>query len=675
MQMNRPRESLLSLFDPLANPTTPERNTSSPDSSSDKENDGPGQVTVFFNRIYTKPPQASVNTPKGRLIDFGDVTACYSDGEGDVSMDCGNESLQENNTITEDTEMKDVFSHHRDSPLFANRQPLADIKLDGFKRRTPTPEGDTAWSEENTPVPSVTAAPRGDPLADVINSINLSAMTISDEEPFSDVPSSPVHAYPEINISPPEVEIAPPTPTDSPEPSPAKFASPMANSNIATPTSTTRRTHLTPATTSSSDPRRISVDLQSSFRLQLGSPEMSFDLLNDKISFLGQSQDSFWTAGDDDTIDFKKEQEKMLALAEEYEKLSEETIPPPNPVRRTPPKSGSPPALPSSSKKSPPREEPLRKPVFSLPVKAPETKMELCKFSSLPSSLPAEVPPTETPSVLQPTPAYVDTSPGVSAGETTVEEIAAKSTDKPAYTTLSAAPAPSIPALRIVKKSFRIHDRNASASSMSSTGTDVSRPSSSASSSRSASRTGMTSPDLVPQVAQEQTKKVTEVVAAARPKPVVRGLQRPPPGAMLPPSNPPTTTLNRLRAGITMIKPTQAEVKPKSMGVTRSASTNSTISRFTGIQRPSASSSVPRSTSGGTTGLASRLPSSSSGTTVSGIRPPTRIAAPSTMRSNLPQPPRFSSTSRIATAATGSTTSSLKSGSSKLPGGTVRKVF
>lgn len=76
MNTNRPRDSILSLFDPLAAPTTPERDVSTPDSASDKENDGPGQVTVFFNRIYTKPqtPTHVASPSTGQLIDFGDIS-------------------------------------------------------------------------------------------------------------------------------------------------------------------------------------------------------------------------------------------------------------------------------------------------------------------------------------------------------------------------------------------------------------------------------------------------------------------------------------------------------------------------------------------------------------------------------------------------------------------------
>ena len=61
---------------------------------------------------------------------------------------------------------------------------------------------------------------------------------------------------------------------------------------------------------------------------------MSFDLLNDKISFLNEGPS--WGGGEDDTFDFKKEEAKMLAIAEEYERLiTDETIPVPNPIRRS----------------------------------------------------------------------------------------------------------------------------------------------------------------------------------------------------------------------------------------------------------------------------------------------------------------------------------------------------
>lgn len=334
MQTYKPRESLLSLFDPLANPQTPERNTSSPDSSSDKENDGPGQVTVFFNRVYTKPPHAIVPTSKGKLIDFGDISMSDTDEDRSIDYD-----TSENQSSNADTEMKDVFSESDQPALREKRQPLADIKLEPAERLATFMETEeTTWNgdEENASLQTVTAAPAGDPLADVINSINLSAMTISDDSDSSGETATPGgDMLPEFSVSLPEVEVAPPTPTEPRSPISSLTPSAGVIPNLMTTPNTSMTFRPNHLTTSSADPRRTSVDLQSSFRLQLGSPDMSFDLLNDKISFLGQ-EGSFWGLGDDDTLDFRKEEAKMLAIAEEYERpISEETIPAPNPIRRS----------------------------------------------------------------------------------------------------------------------------------------------------------------------------------------------------------------------------------------------------------------------------------------------------------------------------------------------------
>src|SRR6266849_7122669 len=84
-KMNRPRESLLTLFDPLfsGDPETPPpppcRDVPSPDLGSDKENAAPSHasdnsitLTKFFNRVYTRPKaQLPRSLPKGQLIDVG----------------------------------------------------------------------------------------------------------------------------------------------------------------------------------------------------------------------------------------------------------------------------------------------------------------------------------------------------------------------------------------------------------------------------------------------------------------------------------------------------------------------------------------------------------------------------------------------------------------------------
>ncbi|KAJ2969291.1 hypothetical protein NUW54_g12999 [Trametes sanguinea] len=73
------------------------------------------------------------------------------------------------------------------------------------------------------------------------------------------------------------------------------------------------------------DPRRTSVDLYSSFHLQMQSVDMSFDLLNDKISFLGNGQDSFWAGGEsgDDTMFEFDEENRVPAMEKRRLSLSE----------------------------------------------------------------------------------------------------------------------------------------------------------------------------------------------------------------------------------------------------------------------------------------------------------------------------------------------------------------
>ncbi|PCH42120.1 hypothetical protein WOLCODRAFT_72072, partial [Wolfiporia cocos MD-104 SS10] len=81
---NKPRNSILHLFDPLVSPATPRRDASPDSGSSDKENDlppAPGEVTVFFNRIYTSNRNAAPpSTPQGPLIDIGDAVTPQDEG-------------------------------------------------------------------------------------------------------------------------------------------------------------------------------------------------------------------------------------------------------------------------------------------------------------------------------------------------------------------------------------------------------------------------------------------------------------------------------------------------------------------------------------------------------------------------------------------------------------------
>ena len=182
-------------------------------------------------------------------------------------------------------------------------------------------------------------APQGSPLAEVINSINLAAMGVSDDataapdaerayagsqalettepetetgmEARDDRLASP---FPEINICAPETPVLAEFDLERPEresESAQDAAAPTTYGSTLRPPSTL--TQLSP-----DDPRRASVDLYSSFHLQMQSAEMSFDLLNDKISFLGGAggQDSFWAAGDDADAMFEFDEERRENKAE-----------------------------------------------------------------------------------------------------------------------------------------------------------------------------------------------------------------------------------------------------------------------------------------------------------------------------------------------------------------------
>ncbi|KAF6766589.1 hypothetical protein DFP72DRAFT_867066 [Ephemerocybe angulata] len=111
--MSRPRQSILSLFDPLASlqdPSTPPRNDS-PDSESDKENENPPPrtdltLTTFFNRTY-KPRHSALKPIRRRLIDVGDATVdnidpWASDEESDETPvpDLDGLDDNENDTLT-----------------------------------------------------------------------------------------------------------------------------------------------------------------------------------------------------------------------------------------------------------------------------------------------------------------------------------------------------------------------------------------------------------------------------------------------------------------------------------------------------------------------------------------------------------------------------------------------
>ena len=338
METFRPDESVLSLFDPLAAPRTPPRNTNSPDSAtSDKENDGPAQLpgpmTVFFNRIYKDLPLLKGGkAPKGKLVDLGERTPIPPRPEDMLNAD-----------------NFDGFADEEDAPDLSgtSRRPLADLELEKIARASRRPSTIAEESGDDASVfDAVPSAPSSTPFANVLNSINLSSLSITD---FQDPPvASGALACPDITVCPPEANVAM-------ELTPAKlesaadtscgssfvFLSPTAYTStpaIPSPGATRR----VPVQTSSADPRRTSVDLQSTFSLHMQSADMSFDLLNDKISFLNASNGSWLivdadkdddtfefakvNVDEEDTLDLKQAQKRIEGMLQKCEPIREESL-------------------------------------------------------------------------------------------------------------------------------------------------------------------------------------------------------------------------------------------------------------------------------------------------------------------------------------------------------------
>lgn len=331
MTMNKPRNSVLYLFDPLSSsPSTPRRD-SSPDSGSDKENDvAAGEVTVFFNRIYKASAQTVPKTLEGRLIDF-DTTADVvgqDDEDEDEENDAGDCTLLPLNLEAHDAPYSTIRS------TLMHRRPLAEIDLDATPRpRAPTSHPPLsqprALLDDGAPPSTITRAPLFSPLAEVINSINLSAMSISTPTPTSFAATEDIKSQAEdtkegaddMDAMFPQIMICPPPPSDTTSESlPTSPRERFSSSTLAPPA----RRPLSNSSIPADDPRRSSVDLHASFSVQMSSAELSFDLLNDKISMLGQ--DSFWAGADadDEDFDMEEELEKMQAAALECELADKE---------------------------------------------------------------------------------------------------------------------------------------------------------------------------------------------------------------------------------------------------------------------------------------------------------------------------------------------------------------
>lgn len=254
--MTRPRESLLDMFDPLVgmpttqsgSPPSAPRDSFGELSSSDKENASPitsrgsksGSLTMtkFFDRTYTRHKAPPKPLPKGALIDY-DLSMMSDD-----SMDASTEGDDVKDSDEEDAEN----AYQSPVAVTPRRRVLGDIRLEQAAR---------------SPAGLLDATPLGFRAipAPVFGSSPAQAASIATGNHRSDAASLP--SSPERPTTPPSINVLPP--------------------DVGV-------TAVAPAQQSPSSPglaRRPSLDLHTSFNMSMNLRDTSFDILNDRISFVG----------------------------------------------------------------------------------------------------------------------------------------------------------------------------------------------------------------------------------------------------------------------------------------------------------------------------------------------------------------------------------------------------
>ncbi|KAL4266703.1 hypothetical protein AB1N83_002842 [Pleurotus pulmonarius] len=284
-----PRQSILSMFDPLNQST-------SLDNDSEKENATPTRaqksvdgmtMTAFFNRTYKPTLQPMQPTFTRRLVDVGDVTvdefSIMSLGleelneESEMDVDYGDEGdttvlaphdlppLVDEHTAEEPVTPKAVRSHIHEFSTHQDCTPPASISNEFTNY-----EAHSGHSENHAlplALPTIDAPPDHltIPLPDSSppspEGLFNPVITIS-----SPVAASPTHCVP-LPVTGEEEDLPVILPTSS-----SLTLRPRKPTDIAI-----------------DDPRRCSVDLQQSFCLQMQEVDSSFDLLNDKISFFASA--------------------------------------------------------------------------------------------------------------------------------------------------------------------------------------------------------------------------------------------------------------------------------------------------------------------------------------------------------------------------------------------------
>lgn len=331
MIQNRPRNSILSLFDPLnASPFERETNSSSPDS--DKENANPtissDPTTLFFNRAYKSsqsiPPKPSTLTH--RLIDVGDATIDnISIGTGGVLGNEGNaEEFRreevENGVYGEveelglgvDNDQDEILNLRDTAQSCLPKSPEQKAAATFAERMLRTPLAEIILDDEATPLPN----------SKIFKRHFVQPAPLPSLESITEASDSVIHN--EAKKSPPEIRISSADNlslsfSDLDETSFTANAKSRQSSKVLIDNPNSQSSafsrHLRTNTTSNtrSEINRCSADLQSSFFMQMQSPESSFDLLHDKVSFLSQesSLESMLDILEDESFDLQFEAAKM----------------------------------------------------------------------------------------------------------------------------------------------------------------------------------------------------------------------------------------------------------------------------------------------------------------------------------------------------------------------------
>ncbi|KAG5720108.1 hypothetical protein E4T56_gene17750 [Termitomyces sp. T112] len=324
----RPRSSLLDLFDPLASQELP---SDAQSADSDKENCLDSDFSLFG--LPSKP--TSPVRLKRRLVDVGDITIddpMLIDEELDDSM-CDDD----NDTLTLPlTPARDLTVQKATPSNLGPRTPLAELSIDRdispvvrTKIYPRQPFSTLASSDVVTP-----ASPENSSFAAVIDAVTASGVSfagpacplpeygLENEDQPANVLSC-VNETPQITITPIDESSnsiaalsldTPPSQENTFQPSPSSSLSESSKTSISIehPRTTLR---LTPPKTSLEDKKRHSIDLYTSFHLQLQSEEASFDLLNDKISLFASTSSMDFLDGleDDDSFDMGVEEAKLQA--------------------------------------------------------------------------------------------------------------------------------------------------------------------------------------------------------------------------------------------------------------------------------------------------------------------------------------------------------------------------